>query len=75
MYYAKQGLVLGIVSIILSVGVWILGSFIFFFGFWIFGTLIDLAIFVAWIIGIVYSFSGEMKEIPVIGVLTKKFFK
>lgn len=76
MYYAKQGLVLGIVSICLSVVFWILGSFIFFFSFfWVFGTLINLAIFVLWIFGIIYSLSGEKKEIPLIGQLTKTFFK
>jgi uncharacterized membrane protein len=67
-FYAKQGLVIGIawiISIILST--------IPIIGWFVIGPLLNLFILVLWIIGIVYAASGKMKEIPVLGQFAKKF--
>jgi uncharacterized membrane protein len=70
MYYAKQGLVLFIAWIIVAVAAlmvgWILivGSII--------ATVLYAVTFALWIVGIIYSLSGEEKEIPIIGVFAKK---
>jgi len=70
MYYAKQGLVLffgyvamAIVNLIL---VWIpyVG--------WILTTVLWLGLLVLWVIGIIYSLSGEEKPIPLIGQIAEK---
>ena len=66
MFYAKQGLVLFIGSVI----IWVVSMIpIIMFIAWIawIGWL------VLWIIGIVYSLSGEMKDIPIVGVYADKF--
>lgn len=65
MYYGKQGLVLFVVWIIAlivaSVFAWIPGL----------GHVINYVLYLAmlalWIIGIIYSLSGEMKPIPLVG--------
>jgi uncharacterized membrane protein len=70
MYYAKQGLVLFIVCIIIGIAGAIVG--------WIplIGSIIKLVLnavtFALWIVGIIYSLSGEEKEVPIIGVFAKK---
>jgi uncharacterized membrane protein len=66
MHYAKQGLVLSITSII----VWV-GGFLPLIGLAI-STLGSIAIFILWIIGLVYSLSGQKKNIPIIGEYGKK---
>ncbi|MBU0457205.1 MAG: DUF4870 domain-containing protein [Nanoarchaeota archaeon] len=69
MYYAKQGLVLFIVY----VAVGIVNGIIAFIPFGkSIGLLLWIGMFVLWIIGIVYSLSGEEKEIPFIGEFAKK---
>ena len=78
MYYGKQGLVLFIAWIVAWVASLILGAifaFIPVFG-WILSLLISLAIgagmFILWIIGLIYSLSGEMKPIPIVGQFRDK---
>jgi len=71
MFYAKQGLVLFIAWVI----VWAV-SLVFlvipFLG-WIVMAVLYLGIVLLWVIGMIYSVSGEKKEIPIIGNLAKKF--
>lgn len=70
MFYAKQGLVLFFAWIIAAFAAmifWILpliGNFI--------SGLIYLLVVILWIIGIIYSLSGEMKKIPIVGDLAEK---
>ncbi|HLC54899.1 MAG TPA: hypothetical protein VJJ75_00025 [Candidatus Nanoarchaeia archaeon] len=66
MYYAKQGLVLFIAWVALSIIaiVPILG--------WIIGVIGWIVLLVLWIIGLVYSVSGEMKPIPLLGKYAEK---
>ena len=68
MYYAKQSLVLFIAWI----AVWILGM-IPFIGWFIILPIGGLIIFILWIIGLVYSVSGEEKPVPLIGKYADKF--
>ena len=67
MFYAKQGLVLTIAYVIIMVimMVPIIG--------WIVGPLGWILLFILWIIGLVYSLSGEMKPLPIIGKYAKHF--
>jgi len=65
MYYGKQGLVLFFAWIIAWVAAMIF-VWIPFLG-WIVMTGLYLGILLLWIIGILYSLSGEMKPIPLIG--------
>jgi uncharacterized membrane protein len=70
MYYAKQGLVLFIAWVIVAVAGWIIG--------WIpvaghlMGWVLNAFILALWIIGIVFSLSGDEKEIPLIGEFARK---
>lgn len=71
MYYAKQSLVLFFGWIAL----WVVGmilAFVPFIGYFI-HMLLSLGLFVLWIFGLIYSLSGEMKEIPLVGNFAKKF--
>ncbi len=67
MYYAKQGLVLTIA--------WVIVSVIFMIPFlgWVIGGLGHILLLILWIIGWVYALSGEEKEIPLIGQFAKEF--
>ena len=72
LHYAKQSLVLFLAWIVLSALNWIIlwripviGKFIYWIAW--------LGIFVLWIIGMVYAYSGERKDIPVLGSLAEKF--
>lgn len=67
MFYAKQGLVLTIAFVIVSIAgkIPILGVII--------GKIGSLILFVLWIIGLVYSISGKMKNVPLVGEFAKKF--
>jgi len=69
MHYAKQGLVLFIAYIVAWVANIIL-AFIPYLG-WLLIWLIWVVLLVLWIIGIIYAFSGEEKDIPVIGNFAK----
>lgn len=70
MYYAKQGLVIFILSLILSAISW---SFVYSGFFWTIRSLLNLVILVLWILSWVYALSGKEKEVPVIGSIAKKF--
>ena len=70
MHYAKQGLVLFFALIVASAGGWVLGWLPLIGGF--LGGVIWVLWVIAWVIGLIYSFSGELKEIPVIGSFAKK---
>ena len=68
LYHAKQGLVIFALSVINTVVDWIIPSY-----FWYFVALIiNLALLVLAIIGIVYALGGEKKEVPLIGQIAKK---
>ena len=68
MYYAKQSLILFITLLIGSVIATALGiTFILAPLAILFTILLNLAAVIWWIIGMVYSLSGEMKPLPVIG--------
>ena len=66
MFYAKQGLIIFFVGMIISVVGWIP----------IFGQIISIissiGLMILWILGMIYSLSGEMKEIPIIGKFAEK---
>lgn len=70
MYYAKQGLVLGILGVAISVLQFILlitiiGAVLI--------PILWLGLFILWIIGIVNSLSGKEKPVPIIGRFAEKF--
>ncbi|VVB81582.1 Uncharacterised protein [uncultured archaeon] len=69
MYYAKQGLVLSVIWIIL----YVVGTFLPIIGWFIILPIGSILMLVLWIIGIVYSLSGKEKPIPIIGMLADKF--
>lgn len=66
MYYAKQGLVLFIAYIIAwaIVIVPVIG--------WLLSVPLYIFLLILWIIGIIYSLSGEQKPIPLIGEFADK---
>ncbi len=65
MFYAKQSLVVFIVSVIASVLQWALRySFI--------GVLLNLAVLVLWIFSWAYALSGKEKEVPIVGRYARK---
>jgi len=70
MFYAKQGLVLFIVYVVAAIANMIL-MWIPFVG-WLVMTIVWLGLLVLWIIGLVYSLSGEEKNIPLIGEFARK---
>ena len=71
MYYAKQGLVIFIAWIIAAIAVWIF-SFVPVVG-GIIGTVLWAVTLALWVIGLIYSLSGEEQDIPLIGEFAKKF--
>lgn len=78
LYYSKQGLVLGIASIAISIlqGVLLALSFIT-FGIaeiiYFITYILYLPLFIFWIMGMIYAFSEEKKDLPIIGNIAKKF--
>ena len=62
MYYAKQGLVLFIAAVIISIL-----SIIPIIGWFVIMPLGNLLLLILWIMGWVRALSGEMKPIPLIG--------
>ena len=72
MYHAKQGLILGIVWIILSVIISFFTMGLFFLGFlgFIF-SLVHLLLIILWIIGWVNALSEKEKPLPLIGQYAK----
>jgi uncharacterized membrane protein len=71
MFYAKQGLVLFLAWVV----VWIVSMFLAFIPF--LGMMIvwlaELGLVILWVFGMIYSLSGEMKDIPLIGEFARKF--
>lgn len=78
-YHAKQGLVLFLASIAVSVGYGLIIAFLPGrpFGFVnilsIVKDVLNLGIFVLSIMGLIYAWKGETKELPVLGAYAKKF--
>lgn len=70
MYYGKQGLVLFIAWVIVSVVGWIIG-WVPVIG-WLIMALLWLGMVLLWIFGMISSLSGEMKPIPIIGEFADK---
>ncbi len=67
MYYAKQGLLLGLVAFmfkLISV-VPFLGQIVSWIGM--------ILLLILWILGLVYTVSGEEKGLPIIGELAEQF--
>jgi uncharacterized membrane protein len=69
MFYARQGLILFFAWIAVWIVSMILGM-IPVIG-WIIIIVLDVALVLLWIIGMIYAFSGEEKNIPVIGNYAK----
>lgn len=69
MHYAKQSLVL----FIGWVALWVIGMILGFIPVLggVIHIILSIALLILWIIGLVYSLSGEMKDIPVVGDLAK----
>jgi len=71
MFYAKQSLVLFIAYVI----VWVASMILAFIP--VLGHIVIIIAYVGllilWIIGLVYSLSGEMKDIPIIGQYASNF--
>jgi uncharacterized membrane protein len=71
MFYAKQSLVVFIVSIIAA----IVGGILIFLP--ILGIVIkvglDIIVFILWLVSWIYALSGEMKEVPVVGHYGRSF--
>jgi uncharacterized membrane protein len=80
-FHAKQGLILLIVSIILSIAVSILSAIftpLLFMGglgiIWIISIIwyaVSLVLFVLWLIGIIAAATGKEKSLPIIGGFAK----
>ncbi|MCU0642000.1 MAG: hypothetical protein MUF61_00250 [archaeon] len=66
MFYAKQGLVLFISSVVIWVAalVPILGGLL--------ASLLWICWILLWVVGIIYSLSGKMKPVPIIGQFADK---
>jgi len=70
MFYARQSLVVFIVAVIAGfvneIFVWLpfIGKIISF--------ALGLVVFVLWLVSWIYALSGEMKEVPIIGVWGRK---
>ncbi|MCX8158901.1 MAG: DUF4870 domain-containing protein [Candidatus Pacearchaeota archaeon] len=71
MFYAKQGLVLFIASVIL----WVIGMIFVFLPFigWFLMSVLWIGWVLLWIIGMIYSVSEEKRYIPLIGKFADKF--
>ena len=71
MFYAKQSLVVFIVSVIF----WVINSVLVWipvFG-WIVAGILNLFVLILWIMSWVYALSGEKKEVPIVGRYAKSF--
>ena len=66
-YYAKQGLSLGIVYIVVEIALWLLVFTIPLAFIW------NLVCMVLWILSVVNAFSGKMKQTPLVGKFASKF--
>lgn len=71
-YYARQGAALFILSAFVYIAKFVSGILPFSI---VITSLLNLFILALWVVGIFYSLSGEMKEIPVVWEIAKIFFK
>ena len=86
-FHVKQALNLLIIALVLSVVTSIIWVIIFILAFipgigWILGGIfgvlafiVNIAVLVFWIFGLVYSINGVQKEIPIIGRFAEKYLK
>ncbi|MFP4423645.1 MAG: DUF4870 domain-containing protein [Candidatus Woesearchaeota archaeon] len=73
-FHAKQALFLLLVSLVISIAIGILASAPFIGWIIMFaGSLLQLGIFVLWMIGLIKAIQGENKPIPIIGEYAEKF--
>jgi len=70
-FYGKQGVVLFVAWILAMVASWIL-AFLPMIG-WFLGMALSVCVLILWVLGIVNALSGEVKDLPVIGVYAGKF--
>lgn len=71
-FHVYQSLVLAITSIILSIAAIIVTAISFGFLFFL-AWIVNIAMLVLFIIGLVHAAQGEEKELPIIGRYAKKF--
>lgn len=69
MYYAKQGLIVFIVSLIASAIGW---AFLFSPLGWAIGRILNTLVFILWLLSWIYALSGKEKEVPIVGQLARK---
>ncbi len=67
-YHVRQSLGIMCVGVILVIISWIIGI-------WIFSIIVNLAIFVFWVLGLISAVQGEMKPVPVLGEKFQEWFK
>ncbi|HIJ11284.1 TPA: hypothetical protein HA278_04465 [Candidatus Woesearchaeota archaeon] len=70
MFYAKQGLILFIVVVLVQVTIAIL-RIVPFIGD-VVTTILWIGLTILWLIGLIYSLSGEQKDIPLVGEYARK---
>ncbi len=59
---------------IMSVGV-VLAIFTGFLDIWILSAIVNLTLFVFWLLGLVSAVQGEMKPVPILGEQFQEWFK
>lgn len=67
-YHVRQALGIMCVGVVLSIA----SGFI---GIWMLARVVQLAILVLWILGLVSAVQGEMKPVPVLGEKFQEWFK
>ncbi len=67
-YHVRQSLGIMCVGVILVIISWIIGI-------WIFSIIVNLAIFVFWVLGLISAVQGEIKPVPVLGEKFQEWFK
>jgi uncharacterized membrane protein len=71
MYYAKQSLVIFIIAVIAG----IINSILMWIPFlgWFIIAIINIALFLLWLVSWIYALSGEKKTIPIVSDYAQKF--
>lgn len=72
-YHVKQGLLLLILGIIVSIFNSIIGR-IPFIG-WAVSLLLGVGMFVLWLLGLMNALNGKQEPVPVVGQYAEEFFK
>lgn len=67
-FHVRQSLGIMCVGVVLA----IISGFL---GIWILSSIINLAVLVFWILGLVSAVQGEMKPVPVLGEQFQEWFK